>query len=517
MGYQRRQSYYKPYQKAAPVPAGDRPRVKNPSEFQTAILAAVEVAGEKILLNFRTGVTKVVGIHVKALAGCGKTTIMTEKDYYLPEQLRNDSVSVAFNSDISKVLENRVAPGVEAKTIHALGRAALVVAFPKLKSRDALDNRKYMGYIQAHLGNESDTMVARENLRLMMDRARDQLAWTPEEMEPIFEQFAMESGHLVVREFLVLAAKILNQAIRDTSRMDFGDMIAMPIYHNLPLRRYSVVSVDEYQDLCPSQHELLDRSVKPGGLMFTVGDENQAIYLWRGADSESIARGCARYDSQVFPLPRTYRCGSKIVASANRYVPELICPDTAHEGEVIEDQPISKMMEEIRIGSFLLSRLNAPLLKLCFQLVRQGTPANIKGRDVGENLKFMIKRSKADTVEGLLSWVDAWCASEVERREAKNKSTEVITDTAEMIHILCEGRYTIPDVHAAIEQAFPSKLPENIVLLSSIHKSKGLEARDVYILVDTLFLKKGNPREEQNLAYVADTRASHKLVHVKGR
>lgn len=525
-------SYGQRYSKPAVVAPADKPRLAKPSSYQVTIFESVRSAGLLALRNIRAYAEAmrswrpgkpmpeepaVIGIHVNALAGTGKTSTSVEKDFYLPEEIRKDSIQVAFNSAIAGVLAQRVAPGVEAKTIHALGRAAVVAAFRNLNRWNALDTKKYIGYIQAELGREKETMVARENLRLMMDRARDALAWTSAEMSPILDRFEMETGHLSREKFLSLAEKILAAGINDTGRLDYGDMIAMPVYHNLQMRRYSALSVDEYQDLCPAQHELLDRSVKPGGLMFTVGDANQAIYLWRSADIDSIEKGIARYNSECFPLPRTYRCGLKIVERAQEYVPELEAKEDAHDGEVIDGLPIDKLIDEANIGDAILSRLNAPLLKICFAFIRAGVPANIKGRDVGENLKFMIKRSSASTVDALLAWVDQWAETEVSRRETQKKPIDIINDTAECLHTLCEGRYEIAEVVAAIDELFPVNMPERIVLLSSIHRAKGEEYDNVFLLQDTLFLKRGDPQEERNLAYVGITRAKHKLTMVSGR
>ncbi len=160
------------------APAGPKPRIAAPSEYQQAIFDEVALAGQEVLSNFRSGISKIVAIHVDALAGCGKTSTTVEKDYYLPIVIRNDSISVAFNSNIAKELQRRVADGVSAKTIHSLGRAALVRAFPKLNAWGATYSKKYDGYIRAELGSEKKTMVARENLGKMIDRARDFLAWT---------------------------------------------------------------------------------------------------------------------------------------------------------------------------------------------------------------------------------------------------------------------------------------------------------------------------------------------------
>lgn len=520
MAYQRRTSGgyrgNKGY-KAIANTSKPKPRLADPSEYQIAIFDAVKKAAEQVLNNFRSGVKTIVGIHVDALAGCGKTSTTVEKDYYLPVELREDAVSVAFNSDIATVLKERVADGVESKTIHALGRAALVRAFPRLNNYSALDTRKYDGYLNAELGDwEVRTMVARENIRKMIDRARDYMAWTSDAMDLLFDQYDMESGHLTRKEFMRLSEKVLIAGLQDTNRMDYGDMIAMPLYHNLELRRYSLLSVDEYQDLCPSQHELLDRSLKPGGLFVSVGDENQAIYMWRGADCDSIAHGVARYNSTRYLLPRTYRCGKDIVASAQEFVPGLECPENAHQGEV-KELTIDKLVEEARPGDAVLSRLNAPLVKLCFALIRAGIPANIQGRDVSDRLKFMIKRSGAKKIDDLLVWIENWRETEIARLTRQRKPIETANDYAECFLTLCEGRFEIAEVINAIDELFPKNMPERIVILSSVHRAKGKEWKRVFVLEDTFFLKNGNPREEVNLAYVARTRAMNVLIKVKGR
>lgn len=495
---------------------GPRPRIASPSEYQQAIFAAVEAAGKRCLSQLGNPNAEVIGIHSDARAGAGKTSTVVEKDYYLPDVLTNNSASLAFNSDIAKVLANRVKYGVKACTIHALGRGALVKAYPRLASFSALNNSKYTNYIRAQLGTERNTLVARENLKLMIDRARDFMAWTKEAMDPLFDDFEMESGHLKREEFMKMAELILSYGLNDTYVIDFADMIAMPLYHNLNLHRYAVLSVDEYQDLSDAQHELVHRSILPGGIIFTCGDEFQSIYKWRGATSDSINKGVARYNSKRFPLPRTYRCARSIVEAAQALVPDLECRDGAQEG-IVRTAEIGELIEQAKPGDVILSRLNAPMLKLCFQFIRMGIPANINGRNVADSLHFMIKRSGATTVNGLLAWVDKWVESETERRKAARKPIDSIEDQAECMRTLCEGRHDLKDVADAIDQLFPEKPNFKIVLLSTTHKAKGCEWERVFMLRNTYFLQNGDEQEEKNLYYVAQTRAINELVMVTGK
>lgn len=136
---------------------------------------------------------------------------------------------------------------------------------------------------------------------------------------------------------------------------------------------------------------------------------------------------------------------------------------------------------------------------------------------VGEDLPWHIKRSGAKNVDQLLMWVERRHLSEVERCERQKKPIDLINDWTECMMTLCEGRYEIAEVIAAIDDLFPKKAPERIVLLSSTHRAKGKEWDTVYVLEDTFFIRRGNPREERNLIYVARTRAINNLINVKGR
>ena len=237
-GYQKR---YYPKAKPASAPV-ERKRIANPSEYQVAIFSAIREAGEKVLHNFRNGIREVVGLHIEAKAGTGKTTTSVEKDYYLPAEIRNDSIQVAFNAAIAAELKERVASGVEAKTLHSLGRAALMAAFPNL-ARVQVDYNKYSGYVSAELGHETETQEARQGLVSLLDKARDCCAYTAADMKPLLGRFDIQTGHLTENEFLSLAEKILRFGLNDTRRYDFSDMIFFLLLLNVYLYLQILVQV----------------------------------------------------------------------------------------------------------------------------------------------------------------------------------------------------------------------------------------------------------------------------------
>jgi superfamily I DNA/RNA helicase len=86
-----------------------------------------------------------------------------------------------------------------------------------------------------------------------------------------------------------------------------------------------------------------------------------------------------------------------------------------------------------------------------------------------------------------------------------------VTDKAEALLALCEGATGVPEVQARIETIFSDVQAGKCVVLSSVHRAKGLEWDRVFLLADT-FTRKGD--EEDNVRYVAITRAKSELVWV---
>ena len=160
------------------------------------------------------------------------------------------------------------------------------------------------------------------------------------------------------------------------------------------------------------------------------------------------------------------------------------------------------------------------MIKICMALIRNNIKANIRGRDVGKQLLHLIKKSKKKQIAGFLQWLDAWKNEEVARLQEKNINTDNIMDRHECLVTLCEECKTLDEVSNKIDELFNDTDENNIVILSTVHRAKGLERDDVYLLKWTfrmwfdhmdLFEK---PNEEGNIAYVAATRAKKRLFVV---
>lgn len=241
---------------------------------------------------------------------------------------------------------------------------------------------------------------------------------------------------------------------------------------------------------------------------------HNSIYQFRGADSEAIPNFIEKLKAKTLPLSVTYRCPKKIVKIAQEVVPDIECADSAPEG-IVEDISSTELLKKVKPGDFILSRTNAPLIKYCMALLRSGVPANIQGRDVGANLQYFIKKSKAKTVNLFIDYVNQWREQEVKRLMTEKKDTTATIDKAECLLNLCEGTLTIKDLKETIEKLFDDVDDNNKVILSTTHKAKGLERDRVFVLVNTYRYGPGVEGEEANLWYVAVTRAKKELYMVR--
>jgi hypothetical protein len=240
---------------------------------------------------------------------------------------------------------------------------------------------------------------------------------------------------------------------------------------------------------------------------------HNSIYQFRGADSEAIPNFITKLGAKTLPLSVTYRCPKKVVKLAQDIVPDIEAAEDAKEGTV-EEVPAEQILKLVQPGDFVLSRTNAPLIKHCMALLKAGIPANIQGRDVGANLQYFIKKSKAKTILAFTEYVVAWRDQEVKRLLAEKKDPIATTDKAECLLNLCEGTLTIKDLKETIEKLFNDTDDHAKVIFSTVHRAKGLERARVFVLISTFRYGPGVEGEEANLYYVAITRTQDCLFFV---
>jgi superfamily I DNA/RNA helicase len=464
---------------------------------------------------------------VIARAGTGKTTTMLAACERFPRGC--SIVFLAFNTRIKEEVVRKAPPGVDVRTLHSLGMGALFV-FAKGRGRRLGDisEQKTRNTVE-RLWPEC-TKVRCGALVSAASFAKGTLSDTESQIEEIVYRLDLDIGvrsespeyEQALNEFCSDVLRLLDAEVRrfvDALEYNFDDMVWLPVRMGLRTKAYDRVIIDEGQDLNAAQHALARGARRRGGRIVLVGDDRQAIYAWRGAESDGIEKFRAELDATVLRLPVTYRCGQTIVALAKTLVPDYeAAPMNAH-GQ-IDDAKTERMLEQAQAGDAILSRVNAPLIGLCLELLKRGKRARVVGRDVGKSLLALLasaEKTGACDVVAMLDWIDAWRKSEIERLESRDPpgNTDVVCDRADCIIALSEGQTTIAGVRARIEDLFTDDPSRGEIVLSSTHKAKGLEWPTVWMLADTY--RAGRSVEESNLYYVAVTRAISRLVLVSDR
>lgn len=468
--------------------------------------------------KFQTAVFKFVATGtghgvVRARAGCGKTTTVVEACNHAPKGAR--VLFVAFNKVIAEELKTRVPANTEACTLHSFGLRCLRMAANK----------------QPRIDGDKDEILAREALpsdaarpligllQKLVSMAKANLATTVDELTDLGMQYecAAPPG-FDPAEWAQTALRVMDRA-RTTWQhgVSFDDMIWLPVVLDMRVPAFDLVFIDETQDLNRAQIELAMKAAGQAGRIIAVGDDKQAIYGFRGADSGSIPKIIERLNAKVLPLSITYRCATAIVAEAQKYVPDIQAAKGAPEGTVTRDTSLVTLPTKVRAGHFVVSRINAPLVRLCLATLRAGTPAFVRGRDIGAGLSALVRQSKRDTLSAFTEWLQSYADAErekISKRKNADALLDALDDKVSTLHALGEGLTTTAELLARIGTMF-SDDKGGRVMFSSTHKAKGLEAPEVYVLRDTYNPTKDE--EEANLLYVAVTRAQSALHYVSGK
>ena len=456
---------------------------------------------------------------VEAVAGSGKTTTLVRALAFTPKD--KDVVFCAFNKHIADELRTRAPSHVRVGTLHSLGFQNLRQTFGKVQVSDEKLDRimdVYLPYdADADMLERVEIRAKRGILRKVTSLAKAVLCSGEDvlELEALADRYDVDlnsSGD----EVLPLVKNVLRDCLNETTTIDYDDMIWIPVVSNMSLIQYDFVFGDEVQDWNKSQIEFILRSVKPGGRVLAVGDRNQSLYGFRGADTEAIPNLITALNAQVLPLSICYRCPRSHVALAQRLVPQIEARSDAPEG-VIKNVMEDSLAGIVQAGDMIVCRVNAPLVPVAFDLIRRNVKAVVRGKEIGKGLVEFVKKFKADTLDDLFTRMEEYKRKEVSRlskREGKEMQIETLIDKCDTINAVSEEVASVYLLTKKLEDLF-SDTVEGVVL-SSIHRAKGLQAERVVILRPDLLphprAKDGwQLQQELNCQYVAYTRSKREL------
>jgi len=419
---------------------------------------------------------------VEATAGSGKTTTLVMVARLLVEELGvapSRVVFLAFNRSAAAQLRARLPAGVDALTLHALGRRVLVAAERPVE----LNEEKYVDLAAA----SGAPAHAHNALAAAARFARLDLAPAPLNVEALRARYALELP-LPSEEAASYLDGMLDGAT-GSDEVDFTDLLYLPVRFGLRVPSYDFVCVDEAQDMSRLSLGFVLRLVEAGARALFVGDASQAIYGFAGADAASLERVAAATKATRLPLSVSYRCPTSHVVLARRLSPHMLPAPGAITGRV-RLASNATLVPSLSPGDLVLSRTNGPLLDLALRVAASGVPVVVLGDDrLAEAGTLVTELAEAGSVDR--QKVQSSLEAEVRRLEREMPlSLELPRALDDVRHrhqavavALAAARSSaVAPVKAALLRLFDVARVGPHVLLSTVHKAKGREADRVFLL-----------------------------------
>lgn len=471
---------------------------------------------------------------IEASAGSGKSSTCVAAMKLIPKDQK--CLFIAFNKSIADELNERLKSrsNCVARTTHSLG---FLMLRRNLGSDIEVDEYKYRKFVKNNIGSlttASEFIRTKQqaeeyidNITMLIDFSRFNLAQSEKEINEIAQKYSIP----VSFDECAITRKCLEWGKEHTETIDYTDMVWLPVELSLaPIGlTYDWVFFDEAQDASLCTIQLFLKCIKRGGRFVSVGDKNQSVNMFAGSSEDAFDFMKNYPNTTFFELPITYRCAKNIVAFANQLVPNMFAREGAPDGAIVQNCHI----KDIKEGDMVLCRSKAPLVKLYVKLLRKNVNCYIKGSDIGANLINELEKIDKEALNADLSgdgvFVQLWDKFFTERNkliQTRGLDYDDATlssymmekyDVINTLLILSEKHKTKSDLIQHIREIFQED--SKGVCLSTIHKAKGLEADNVYILCHStmpskLAVRDWEKLQEQNLMYVAYTRAKNLLGFV---
>jgi hypothetical protein len=462
-----------------------------------------------------------------AVAGSGKTTSAVKGAECAKKRFRKIGFT-AFNKTIADELQKRLGDNASASTLHALGRSILLSRFPfweldKLKYNKLVKQNypsffkstKGFGFLKPEFGS----------IFAVIDVVRSQNVdfskLTGDTVSEISELCDRQGIELPSKDFIY---ELLGAAVRvceigsdptvNTS-FDFTDMVWLPNVLDIGKNMFDLLMADEAQDFNPIQQQLVYRVSEK---VVIIGDPHQSIMGWAGADTNSFRNMVDELNATKLPLSVCWRCPKSHIELAKILVPHIQASPSAGDGLVEEIDPY-QIPRVLKPGDMGICRNNAPLVSAAYRFMKDRVPVIVRGKDIGDSILSLIDKldplDLTDLSVRLKRWEERECKKLVDR-EADESAFESLRDRVDCVRELAGETDTLGDFRLLVSELFSNKEDKDCVILSSVHRSKGLEAENIAILNSDLLCKRAKDSEaykqEKNLAYVALTRAKSKLL-----
>lgn len=269
---------------------------------------------------------------VLAGAGSGKTRVITQKIAHLVDQVGYSPKEIAaitftnkaaleMQERVSKLISGNKIKGLTIATFHSLGlqmlrqEANLLGYKPQFSILDSSDSFKILSDILATTDKQ------------LLKKTQWQISgWKNAFVNPV------QAKSTADEELTVAAARVYQlyqQTLKAYQAVDFDDLIKLPVEllekHPDTLQKWQMklkyLLIDEYQDTNACQYKLVKLLTDFSKQFTAVGDDDQAIYGWRGADVENLNQLTKDFSQlKVIKLEQNYRSTVRILRAANQVI-----------------------------------------------------------------------------------------------------------------------------------------------------------------------------------------------------
>ena len=266
---------------------------------------------------------------VTAGAGSGKTRMLTHRIAYLI-----DEVGVPAYNILAITFTNKAAGEMKARIERMVDSAteSWICTFHAMCTRILRRHAEEIGYdrnftiygdvekerVIKRILETKNTNVNADTIGYHISNAKNHLLMPDEYAENMERSFK--------RDVIIDCYALYEKELKKSNCLDFDDLLCktyqlftekpeiLEMYQN----RFKYIHVDEFQDTNYAQYKLLQLLAKKYNNIFVVGDEDQCIYSWRGAESGNVLAFTRDFKPvQVFKLEQNYRSTKKILEKAN--------------------------------------------------------------------------------------------------------------------------------------------------------------------------------------------------------
>ena len=282
----------------------------------------------------REAVTTTEGpLLILAGAGSGKTRVLTHRIAYLIEEKGVSPyriLALTFTNKAAKEMRDRVdalvetdAKAIWVATFHGFCARLLSMEIDRLGYGKAFviydeqDQQSLIGHIIKDM-NLNDKVFTKRMLAGIFSNAKNH------SLSPL--AFLQETGQPTQ---ILEAFKLYEKRLKDANALDFDDLLLCTIrlFEQNPdvlekwRERFCYILVDEYQDTNLAQYHIVNLLAKRHRNLCVVGDDDQSIYAWRGADIRNILEFEKDFEGcRVIRLEQNYRSTEKILNAANAVI-----------------------------------------------------------------------------------------------------------------------------------------------------------------------------------------------------